>query len=136
MLELNPNLTWLNIAHNSIREKGACAVAAALAVNTRLTHLDVAWNSFGKGRTSEGASASEVALAQSLETNQTLVHLDLAHNGLSEGGAMCLSPSLFRNRVLLHLNLDGNPLGKEGGRALLHVFSQVSDADAPDFNAT
>ena len=98
------------MAHNYIQDKGAIA----LALNTKVTSLDLSGNDIGDKR-SESAGYTITSLkmcrdgigskgAAALALNTTLTSLDLHGNKIEDDGAM----ELARNTTLTSLNLEYN----------------------------
>ncbi|PVD24929.1 hypothetical protein C0Q70_15423 [Pomacea canaliculata] len=110
-LSVNDGISDLDLSWNSIRRKGAAALANGLKVNTTLEVLDLSWNGFGL----EGA----IALQKALQVNTSLRVLDISNNRLDAQCALKLAIGLRKNRGLETLILNLNPLGDEGIEAIL-----------------
>ncbi|MGB6976419.1 MAG: hypothetical protein WBE18_03065 [Gammaproteobacteria bacterium] len=113
-LKNNTKVTMLNLIWNSIGPEGAKALAEALQTNFLLTSLKFGGNQMGD----EGMQV----LAQVLETNMTVTELDLADNQIGDKGAQTLAKSLKFNRKLTALNLAWNLIGDEGVEALMQAL--------------
>jgi Ran GTPase-activating protein (RanGAP) involved in mRNA processing and transport len=114
-------LKELNLAWNNFGHAGAMAIAEALKVNIRLTHLYMPWN----GLESEGT----MFICAALSENATLNLLDLSHTRAGPETCLVLSAALRLNDTLEQLHLNGNPLGADGGRHLmwgLHVSKSIT----------
>ena len=107
-------LTTLNLASNSIGDKGAIALARALAKNKTLTKIDLATNSIGE----EGV----VALARALAKNTTLTNIDLGNNSISGKSAVAMANALVKNKTLTDISLGWNELGDEGTVAMANAL--------------
>lgn len=104
-------LEMLDLNNVRIGSDGIKRMSGALALNTLLTRLDVAFNSIGP----EGA----LALANALERNRHLQHLDLRDNEVGDEGARALATGLVQNHSLRKLLLARNEIGTKGGLALM-----------------
>ena len=136
------NVTFLDLGHNSIRTKGANAIARLISTSNCLVHLELGWNAIGP-------SSSSVIL-KSLHKNSTITFLGLSWNGLDEAGgialaslisvstfiktldvghnritmlATCLIASALRQNTSIRcLILAGNLIGKIGCKAIFRVL--------------
>jgi Leucine Rich repeat len=86
--------------------EGAAAIAAALAVDTQLQALNLAYNDLG----AQGAAA----LAAAVRRNSTLTSLNLRGNCLKEVGGRVLAKALLANSgALKELNIADNRMGAQ-----------------------
>ena len=119
-LATNSSLTKLNLSHNNVAGAGTVALADALKSNACLTELSLATN--------HANDAAVVGLAEMLTTNETLTSLDLARNCFGTTGAHALRQALQGNRSLLSLGaLETMPLGV-GLRASLEWYTRNNRA--------
>nr|NGX38671.1 hypothetical protein [Chlamydiota bacterium] len=103
-------ITWLDLRHNSVGEKGTEALAKALGVNSTLQTLKLYRNSVGD----KGAKA----LAKALESDHSLQTLNLEGNSVGDKGAEALAKALEINSTLQSLDLRHNSVGEKGAKAL------------------
>lgn len=139
-LILNTNLTELNLDDTYIYDEGAAelcvALAAncslrklsiestqmstadsfckALAVNTRLTDLNVSGNRIG--------CACGLPFSKALKMNTTLKKLRMQENLIKFAGVVLLCNGLEFNSTLTELDLSKNNIGEEGARVLADLF--------------
>ena len=121
LTELEFNGDWISLGER-IGDRGASALAKALAQNTTLLELRVWCNKLGEA----GASA----LAEALKTNSSLLILNLRVNNLGDAGASALAEALKVNTSLKKLDLGKNKIGEAGASALveaLKVNSSLSE---------
>ncbi|KAI9020313.1 hypothetical protein DFJ74DRAFT_672827 [Hyaloraphidium curvatum] len=110
--------TELDAGSERIGDRGARALAQALAENSTLTSLRLRNQGLGP----EGARA----LAEALRKNSTLAILGLQDNGIGDSGASALAGALLKNSALTKLHLEGNGIGKAGIRKLLGALDTNS----------
>eukprot|EP00892_Ulva_mutabilis_P001137 jgi/Ulvmu1/11023/UM007_0203.1 len=113
MVELSKGLQALDVSDNRLGERGAFAIASALAHSTRLTALGLARSSLG--------TAGTAAIGSALQHNTALRRLDLSSNGAAAAAGLMLGRGLAAHPCLTSLLLSGNPLGETGGRAVLRA---------------
>lgn len=113
--ENDPTLTRVNFLHALIGDKGAIALAKALAHNTKLTRLELHNNRISN----EGA----IALAEMLKNNKSLKYLDLDFNAIGPESASNFAEALKHNTTLNSLFFDYNRLGEEGTTVLAGVLN-------------
>ncbi|XP_004345766.2 hypothetical protein CAOG_06176 [Capsaspora owczarzaki ATCC 30864] len=99
---------------NQIGDVGAQAIAEALEVNTKLTHLYLTKNQIG--------DVGAQAIAEALKVNTTLTTLSLNHNQLGEGGAQAIAEALKANTTLTKLYLHTNQIGDVGAHAIAEAL--------------
>lgn len=104
------NYTELDLTGLSIGDRGAAALAAALADNETITSLTLSHNKIGD----DGAAA----LAAAVISNSTLKKLKLSHNKIGDRGAAALADGLKTNSTLTGLGLYSNKIGDKGAAAL------------------
>ncbi|KAL4094381.1 hypothetical protein PRIC1_010042 [Phytophthora ramorum] len=143
-IESHPSLKRVNLAHNSIGERGGILLGAMLTKPTCVVRaLDVSWNNIRRS----GAVAMGIAmrtntslqtlhmsmnrcgdgggeqLAAALACNTTLTQLDLSHNALTGASAVAFGFFLRQNHSLRTLDMKDNSLGEVGARALLRAIA-------------
>ncbi|KAF9284564.1 hypothetical protein BGZ68_004599 [Mortierella alpina] len=116
-------LAILNLAHNSIGDNGAQALAEALKTNSTLTTLNLAGNSIG--------DYEAQAQSEALKTNSTLTTLHLTGNSMagstiSDHGGQALGEALRTNSTVANLNLQKNKIGDDGAKALAEALGTNS----------
>jgi len=113
-LEVNQNLTALDLSHNmiggnskgmiadsSLPTEGVDAIARMLMQQRgSIKSINLSWNSICK--------VSAKSLGESLATNCMLVHLDLSFNAFGDEGGLAIGGALFTNKTLRSLNLSNN----------------------------
>ncbi|XP_013799260.1 dynein regulatory complex subunit 5 [Apteryx mantelli] len=104
-------LEILDMCNNQIRHLGAQALAQALANNSTLTSLNLRLNCVED----EGGQA----IGRALLTNTTLKSIHLGSNELSEPTATLFSQVLAQNSALTSINFSCNHIGLDGGKQLL-----------------
>ena len=105
-------LQQLLLAHNSLRDAGASALAQGLVRNTTLTKLSLGHN----GIRAEGVRA----LAGGLSLHRSLTCLQLQGNDVrGAAGSAAVGQLLVASLTLQRLWLGGNPLGAAFGSALV-----------------
>lgn len=114
-------LTNLNLAQNIfIGTEGASIIASALAIDTKITHLNLSEMKL--------SSVVSALLADSLASNSTLLRLNLTKNSsLGDDGAIHMANLLRVNKTLQHLNLSGTRIGQKGADALARVLMDEND---------
>jgi Ran GTPase-activating protein (RanGAP) involved in mRNA processing and transport len=105
----------LDVSWNSIRRSGAVALGVAMRTNTSLKTLHMSMNRCGDGGGEQ--------LAAALACNTTLLQLDLSHNALTGASAVAFGFFLRGNRSLQTLDMKDNSLGEVGARALLRAIA-------------
>lgn len=130
------SLEHLLLQRNKIGKDGALALAKALEKTGTLQILCLAGNSIASGAT---------ALADSLKTNKTLYHLDLANNNVGDEGAMAFAKAIKVNSTLFQLILNNNNITDLGFVALdgglkenvtLEMLGLIDNAPSCDFGET
>jgi Ran GTPase-activating protein (RanGAP) involved in mRNA processing and transport len=106
---LAANDPQLTVLHDVPRSVGMRELAAALALNTTLTSLNLSCRGF--------VAADAHELAGALERNRTLKVLDLDSNNIGDGSRL-LAAALERNNSLTALFLTSNNIGDDGARYL------------------
>ncbi|KAL3936252.1 MAG: hypothetical protein SGBAC_008395 [Bacillariaceae sp.] len=115
-----PILTTLNLAQNIlIRDNGACIIASALAVDKKITHLNLSEMRLTK--------VTSALLEATLASNHTLQRLNFSKNSLGESGAAHFANLLRVNNTLLHLNLSDTKIGQKGSEALSKALTEEND---------
>mmetsp|Transcript_30302 Transcript_30302/g.85474 ORF Transcript_30302/g.85474 Transcript_30302/m.85474 type:complete len:549 (-) Transcript_30302:90-1736(-) len=112
-----PQLEELTLGYNNIGDSGAAAIAAALKHLPRLRLLFFGWNGIGNA----GASA----LAAALEHAPRLEELNLFWNFLGEAGTAALAAALAHTPRLAKLNLAWNNMGDAGAVALAEALKKT-----------
>ncbi|WP_075883317.1 putative nucleotidyltransferase substrate binding domain-containing protein [Candidatus Protochlamydia sp. W-9] len=113
-LAFNTALRVLRLDNNLISDKGMEALARALAFNTDLRVLYLDSNQIGdKGME---------ALASALPANKALRELFLNTNQISDKGMEALARALPDNKALNALYLDGNQISDKGMKALARAL--------------
>lgn len=113
----------LVLAGNSIRDRGALAIAEVLKINTTLTSIDLRSNDIGL----EGG----VAMFKALSQNTNLEFLDLSgmsginRNHIGLPGAEAIAQTLEANKVLEKLYIRENGFGPEGAKAIAEGFLSI-----------
>jgi Leucine-rich repeat (LRR) protein len=103
----DPTLTTLDLSFQEIDDDDIELLCDAMANNTKLTTLDLLYNSIGP----DGAKA--------LARNTTLTSLDVSGNGIGPDGAEALA----NNTTLTTLNLTDNAIRLIGAKALANNTS-------------
>ena len=112
VLAKDTHYTTLNLAGNTIRDKGCKFISELIQVNKTITSLDLRSNDIGV----EGGCA----LFEALQKNESVTSLDLSgmsginRNHIGKPGAEAVSHMLVANRTLRHLSLRENGFGTEG----------------------
>jgi Ran GTPase-activating protein (RanGAP) involved in mRNA processing and transport len=112
VLSKDTHYKTLNLAGNTIRDKGCKYISELIGVNKTITALDLRSNDIGV----EGGCA----LFEALQKNETVTTLDLSgmsginRNHIGKPGAEAVSHMLVANRTLRHLSLRENGFGGEG----------------------
>ena len=103
-METNIKTTLIEIKLNDnlISSIGAIAIAIAKALetNSKLSTLDIGYNSIG--------SIGATAIANALKTNTTLSTLVLSKNRIGDDGTEAIAEALEINKILTEIKLDGN----------------------------
>jgi len=120
-------LEVLDLNNVRVGDSGMKQMSMALALNTLLRRLDLAFNSIGP----EGAQF----LATALESNGYLESVDLRDNEVGDEGAEALAAGLQHNFSLKRLQLARNGIGGRGALALLGAVRENSDLQV-DFGAS
>jgi len=105
-----PKLEVVILRNNLIRVQGAKALAWALQKTETLKELDLRLNRVED----EGGQAIMVSLLQ----NRSLQKLCLSSNDLSETTAAAFCQLLQENRILQDVDLSGNRIGPDGGKQI------------------
>ncbi|KAJ0410563.1 hypothetical protein ATCC90586_006587 [Pythium insidiosum] len=118
MLRAHPVVVSLSLEWNNVGllDTGVEALAAALAVDTRLVELDLRNNNIGP----DGAKA----LAMALHRNQTLRRLDLRWNEIGNAGVLAFVEALQSNRSLGTLELTGNNYSLQHGEEVERLLAR------------
>ena len=119
VLALNPRLSELDVQWNSLYEEGGRAISESLRHNETLTRLNLSTNWVG-------AEAGEW-LSNALAVNRKLTSLDLSYNKIGERGGCAMALAIRSNSTLKHLNLNLNELGD---RAANEIARSLSDNEA------
>ncbi|GBG35039.1 Protein kinase, putative, partial [Hondaea fermentalgiana] len=114
------------LAKNDIGDKGATALANALASYETLQTLNLGGNKIGD----EGTTA----LANALASYESLQTLNLGGNNIGDEGAMALANALANNESLHTLHLGGNNIGDEGAMALANALANNASLHTLDFD--
>jgi len=118
MLPNNPYLRLLALGQNNIGEKGAIALADAIAAldkSTDLSYLRISNNNIGDN----GA----IALANVLKLNTALTNLECNSNNITDIGAIEIAEALKINTTLTALTLGANKISNTGMIALANALS-------------
>ena len=113
-LELNQNLTALDLSHNmiggnskgmvvdsNVPTEGVEAIARMLMQQRgNIKSIKLSWNSICKN--------SAKSLGESLAMNCMLLHLDLSFNAFGDEGGLAIGGALFTNKTLRTLILSNN----------------------------
>lgn len=113
-LRMNGTSTHLHLK-GAMDDAAAKALAASLAVNSTVTHVDWAGSKIGD----DGAQA----LASAMMVNRTVVFIDLSGNQIGDLGAKAFAKALRENSTIQQINLKNNKIGPKGRKALqvLHL---------------
>ena len=114
-LRCNTRITDLNLSYNTIGSEGAKAIADSLP-STSITRLNLSSN----GIEDEGAQA----IAQSLPST-SILSLELRNNAIRGGGAQAIAHSLPSTSIFL-LDLSSNAIGSEGAKAIAHSLPSTN----------
>lgn len=110
-LRTNRSATSADLRWNSIKHKGAGAIAQALMPGgCLLQSLDLFCNDLGN----KGAAL----IAEALKTNRSLMTCGLGWNSIGEEGAAALAALLQVNRCLTELGLERNSIRDQGAEAI------------------
>ena len=117
------SLETLILKWNMIRFKSGENLAASIALNKTLTHLDLSYNSLDE-------TGGEI-IGSSLIENSTLRHLNLENNNITARATVTISTALrtWTNR-LKTLNLRHNPIGERGARAVMDLQVKLGSSAA------
>ena len=139
-------LVWLDLYGNSVRARGADALAQALSASPYLTYLNLSSNKVGfrfSGSKYEArkdyaklqfnySDLGAKSIAEALDMNCTLTHLDLSFNHLCTESGKALLESLLWSETIEVLNLSGNEISsvvvaeeEERGDPRLDISSQT-----------
>lgn len=113
MLNVNLNITTLDLSWNLLKFASASPIGNALQLNYNLKELTLSYNACGD----QGA----MVFGQTIRINTALEKLNLSYNSIGAKGAMVIAGGLAANKGLRELVLDGNSIGMESGRALMHA---------------
>lgn len=111
-------LELLDLNNVRVGDLGAQRLASAIARNSLLRRLDLAFNSIGP----DGAKA----IAGALEQNCYLKELDLRDNEIGDEGAYSFATALLKNTTLRRLQLARNGIS---GRGALSLRSAIGEND-------
>ncbi|GMF28110.1 unnamed protein product [Phytophthora lilii] len=117
-LRVNRTLLTLCLEHAAIDDSAMIALAAALRVNTTLTHLSLVGNRIG------AAGAHDLADALEDSPDSMLIDLDLRDNRLGAQGAEELGRALRENETLTRCDFSWNQMGPQ---AVLGLLSALRD---------
>lgn len=109
--------TYVDLRHHSMGEKGATAIAHALAMNFEIKSIDLTDNFI------EAPGGEQLALAVLQPTNKTLTSINLSDNKLGRAGIEAFSEQLAQNDSLLELFLRNNKIDDEGAEEVAKALS-------------
>jgi len=98
-LRFNRTITQISLANNGI-STGAQALAAALAENDSVSHIDLGCNQLGDKEVE--------ALAEALKSNRSVLRLGLGGNLITNAGVEALADALEVNRAVKEIDLQYN----------------------------
>eukprot|EP00047_Mylnosiga_fluctuans_P000343 m.191566 g.191566 ORF g.191566 m.191566 type:complete len:483 (+) comp10048_c3_seq1:1220-2668(+) len=106
----NKTLQHLSLAHNTIGDKGARAIAKFVHLNTSLVTLNLCDNQI--------RATGAKAIAAAARDHPSLTTLNLRQNRLEDQGAKLLFEGLLGNKPLTALNIASNGIGRAAMSAL------------------
>jgi Ran GTPase-activating protein (RanGAP) involved in mRNA processing and transport len=127
-LGLLPQLRYLDISENRIRDAGLATLADGLRHLPNLFALDISYNSIED----EGA----MALAHGLSHVQHLASLSVRQNNISDVGTAALANGLRYVPNLSLLNISNNDIHEAGASALAHGLIHVPNLCSLDISHT
>ncbi|KAE9338898.1 hypothetical protein PR003_g11284 [Phytophthora rubi] len=115
-LRVNRTLLSLCLEYVAIDDSAMSALAAALRVNTALTHLSLVGNRIG------AAGARDLADALEDSPDSMLIDLNLRDNRLGAQGAEELGRALRENETLTQCDFSWNQMGPQAALGLLSAL--------------
>ena len=112
----NSTLTYLNLGCNKLGDRGAVAIAPALA-QLAMNHVRTIRESPKDGDISPATKVFDITTTYSYRASM-LSFLDLRGNGIGPLGAAALAAAIARNHTLTSLDMQGNWLGSTGSSNL------------------
>ncbi|ESN93843.1 hypothetical protein HELRODRAFT_88074 [Helobdella robusta] len=116
-LKDHPNLSTLNLSHNSISDKGMSTISTSLLNKhsfVRVQSIDLTNNSI--------KYAGVKVLAKELETNDKLLKLQLRMNKIGDEGGSLILIAMARNKTLNFLGLGSCDLGDMSAEAICYIL--------------
>lgn len=122
-MQVNSCIITLDLADNSIHDRGGAAVARLLRTSTHLEALDMSGNACRMSTCTELAASLAPRLSQ-------LRRLVMKCNGLGDREVAALADGLANNNTLAVLDLSRNQIAERGCAALGAAVSQNAALEA------